>query len=154
MRRSIRRCPSQICSWSLPAGAVCKEDTQLCAQVSSNGSLHTGTGMPAILSTTHIPKNPRCINTDRMRNPSERKSPQNKSHGVWIAHGLSKKQTLLDRNMQVPDGFQLLVSAQKDTGGKELRCVYGLNERTPDILVLRGIQGMSVGKDASVKATK
>lgn len=47
-------------------------------------------GMPVILSTTHIPKNPRCINTDRMWNPSERKSPQKKSHGVWIAHGLSK----------------------------------------------------------------
>lgn len=56
--------------------------------------------------------------------------------------------------MQVSDGFQLLASAQKDMGGKELSCVYGLNERTPEILVLRGIQGMSRGKDASVKATK
>lgn len=46
--------------------------------------------LPVILSTTRIPTNPRCINTDRTWNPSERNSLQNKSHDIWIAHGLSK----------------------------------------------------------------
>lgn len=37
------------------AGVVCKEDTQLCAHISSNGSLHMGTGKEPFVSSQVLP---------------------------------------------------------------------------------------------------